>query len=248
MAQSILVIEDEEDIVELLQFNLQREGYQVLTAQDGALGLDLACRHRPNALLLDLMLPDLGGLEILRELQTREETRDICVIVVTAKSEESDIVLGLGLGADDYIVKPFRIKELIARLKAVLKRPRRRNATQKAKVYDLAPLHIDLQKHQVYLDTEEVRLTLTEFRLLETLASSPGRVFSRLELLEQLHGDTYSDERVIDVHITSIRKKLGEHKSLVQTVRGVGYKLSESSRPKRGEKESPGVRDADQGK
>jgi len=181
--QSILIIEDDEDIVELLSYNLAREGFEVYESHNGETGLALATQKRPSVILLDLMLPGLQGLEVCRQLKQREESRTIPVIMVTAKGEESDVVVGLEMGADDYVVKPFRIREMAARIRAVLRRRRQPDAAESIRV---GPLVIDSARHEVELDGQSLALTLTEFRLLKILASRPGRVFTRDQLLERI--------------------------------------------------------------
>ncbi|PCK07465.1 MAG: DNA-binding response regulator [Alteromonadaceae bacterium] len=218
----IVIVEDEPDILEVLSYNLKREGYEVFSALDGSAGLALIQQKMPDLALLDIMLPGMDGLEICRNVKSRNRTAHIPIIMITAKSEESDVVLGLGIGADDYIAKPFSPRELVARVKAML----RRNAvSEPTKEYIEADgLVIDAGKHKVYLRGELVKLTATEFRLLHYLARHPGRVFSREQLLNQASGDDVMViDRSIDVHIRAIRKKLGDDQYYVETVRGVGY-------------------------
>lgn len=226
--ETILLIEDETDLAEIIEYNLVREGYAVLRAGNGEKGLDLARQKLPAAVILDLMLPGVDGLEVASRLRRAPETADIAIIMLTAKSEESDIVLGLGVGADDYVTKPFRVTELLARLKAVLRRTSGQETGGEASMrVERHGLRIDTSRHQATLRDRELALTLTEFRLLTTLASQPGRVFSREQLLEKVRGDLYLDERNIDVHIRALRKKLGDDADLIITVRGVGYKFRE---------------------
>ena len=223
--ETILVVEDERDLVEILEYNFTREGFRVYAATNGEKGLDLAREKRPQVVLLDLMLPGLDGIEVARRLRADPETRKIGIIMLTAKGEESDVVLGLGVGADDYVAKPFRVKELIARVRAVLRRGQEDDDLPAGRRIEREGLLIDTEKHLVLVDGDDVPFTLTEFRLLEALAATPGRVFSRDLLLRKIQGDVCVDERNIDVHIRSIRKKLGERKDLIVTVRGVGYKF-----------------------
>lgn len=225
--ETILVIEDERDIVEILEYNFQREGYTVLSATNGEKGLDLARSKRPAAIVLDLMLPGLDGIEVAKRLRQDPATREIAIVILTAKGEESDVILGLGVGADDYVVKPFKLKELIARVKAVLRRGPILDEGPVGQRLEFGNLVIDKAKYQVSVDGSEIPLTLTEFKLLATLASSPGRVFTRDLLLQKIQGDAFIDERNIDVHVRSIRKKLGESNDYIITVRGVGYKFRE---------------------
>lgn len=225
--ETLLVIEDDRDIIEIIQYNCQKEGYTVLSATNGEKGLEIARSRRPAAVLLDLMLPGLDGLEVAKRLRRDPETREIAIIMLTAKGEESDVILGLGVGADDYVVKPFKLKELLARVKAVLRRGPLQDEGPTGRRIEISGLTIDKAKFQVLLKGEEVPLTLTEFKLLSTLASAPGRVFTRELLLEKIQGDSYIDERNIDVHVRALRKKLGEDTDYVLTVRGVGYKFKE---------------------
>ena len=225
--ETILLIEDEKDIIEVLQYNLEREGYTVISATNGEKGLELARDRHPAAVVLDLMLPGLGGLEVAKRLRRDPSTRDISILMLTAKGEESDIVLGLGVGADDYVTKPFRFKEVLARLQAVLRRGPLVEEEPTGRRIERNGLVIDTAKYQVTVDGLETTLTLTEFKLLSTLAANPGRVYTRHRLLEKIQGDAFVDERNIDVHVRSIRKKLGSSSSLIVTVRGVGYRFKE---------------------
>ena len=225
--ETLLIIEDERDIIEIIQYNCEKEGYTVLSATNGEKGLEIARTRRPAAVLLDLMLPGLDGIEVAKRLRRDPETRETAIIMLTAKGEESDVILGLGVGADDYVVKPFKLKELLARIKAVLRRGPVQDEGPTGKRIEISGLVIDNAKFQVLQDGKEIPLTLTEFKLLATLASAPGRVFTRDLLLERIQGDTYIDERNIDVHVRSIRKKLGDNTDHIQTVRGVGYKFRE---------------------
>ena len=224
--QSILIVEDEEDILELIQYNLSREGYRVSGVRDGEEALDLIRRSNPDLVVLDLMLPGLDGLEICRRLKADEITRAIPVIMVTAKGEESDVVLGLGIGADDYLPKPFSPRELVARAKAVLRRgpvQEDRGAGERV-VRD--GLIVDAGRHELRVDGEPVTLTATEMRLLHFLASHPGRVFTRDHILSRVIGEqAVVIDRNIDVHIGSIRRKIGPYRDLIETVRGVGYRF-----------------------
>ena len=221
----IAVIEDERDIQDMIAYNLQREGYEVVTAERGDEGLALVQDKRPDLIILDLMLPGLDGLSVCQSIRLDTTTQEIPIIVLSAKSEEADIVIGLGLGADDYIPKPFSPGELLARVKAVL----RRGGNQLQKAEDTLVhegLRVDLLRHQVFLNDEELRLTATEFGLLTTLVEQPGRVFSREQLINRVLGETVVViDRNIDVHIRSVRKKLGADSGLIETVRGVGYRF-----------------------
>ncbi len=221
----IVVIEDEPDILEVMRYNLTREGYDVLSCENGEEGLAMVRAESPDLVVLDLMLPGQDGIEICRILKQEEATRFIPIIMVTAKGEESDVVLGLGVGADDYLTKPFSPKELIARIKAVLRRGKLKEELTSDRV-TLPGLTIDPQRHEVKVNQECVEFTATELRLLHFLASHPGRVFARDHLLGRIIGEgAYVIDRNIDVHVRSIRKKLGEHRHLIETIRGVGYRF-----------------------
>ena len=224
----IVVVEDEPDILEILGYNLRREGYEVQSAPDGTSGLSLIRREKPDLVLLDLMLPGIDGLEICRTLKNSSETADTLIIMVTAKGEESDIVLGLGAGADDYISKPFSPKEMVARVKAVLRRGPGIWQASRQEVVERGELIIDTIRHKVSLAGRELRMTATEFRLLHFLASNPGRVFSRDQLISNALGDdTVVVDRNIDVHVRGIRKKLAIDPPVIETIRGVGYRFAE---------------------
>lgn len=224
--QKIIVVEDEPDILEVLTYNLKREGFAVKSSLDGAKGLELIQQQLPDLVLLDLMLPGLSGLEICESLKTDTRTQHIAVIMVSAKGEESDIVKGLGLGADDYISKPFSPRELTARVKAVLRRPTLEASTLHDRI-EFGNLVIDNGSHEVFVAEQSVKLTATEFRLLHFLASHTGRVFSREQLIDQSFGnDAVVVDRNIDVHVRAIRKKLGEDQQFIETVRGVGYRFN----------------------
>ena len=226
--QKIVAIEDEPDILEIIKYNLEKESYEFIGETDGEEGLNLVRRELPDLVLLDVMLPGIDGLEICRRLKYEAATREIPVIMVTAKSEESDIVLGLEVGADDYLSKPFGPRELVARVRAVLRRGKipLDDDDQQRVVFDR--LSIDPARHEVVCDGDALDLTATEFRLLYFLASNPGRVFSRQRLVKEAIGeDVYILDRNIDVHVRAIRKKLGEGKDYILTVRGVGYRFAD---------------------
>ncbi len=226
--EKIVVIEDEADILEVLEYNLAREGYRVGCARDGDEGLRKGRTDAPDLVLLDLMLPGLDGIEVCRKLKADPLTRAIPILIVTAKGDESDVVLGLGVGADDYGLKPFSPKELIARVKAVLRRgPLReeRGAGERIVRDDVA---IDASRHEVLVDGKAVAFTATELRLLHFLASHPGRVFTRDHLLSRVIGeDAFVIDRNIDVHVRAIRQKLGARRDLIETIRGVGYRFKD---------------------
>ena len=222
--ETILVVEDDPDIVELLEYSLEREGYTVLAASDGEKGLSEARRRKPALVLLDLMLPGLDGRSICRALKEDGATNVIPVMMLTAKGEESDVVVGLEFGADDYVRKPFSPRELIARIRAVMRRSQPAPAVRSR--IELGSVTLDKERHEVSVDDVPVTFTRSEDRLLWRLAKHPGRVYSRDELVESLtDGEAVILDRNIDVHVSSIRKKLGEHGGIVVTVRGVGYKV-----------------------
>ncbi len=225
---NILIIEDEEDIRELVKYNLQRENFDVLEAASGEDGMKLAERVVPDLILLDLMLPGKDGLEICRMLKRNEHTKQVPVVMMTARGEESDIVTGLELGAEDYIVKPFSPKVMVARVKAVL---RRKASTPELapedviKIYDLV---IHPGRHEVLVKDKPVDLSATEFRLLHFLARRPGWVSTRYQIVDAVHGEDYPvTERSVDVQVVGLRRKLKRAGTYIETVRGVGYRFSD---------------------
>jgi DNA-binding response OmpR family regulator len=231
----VLVVDDERDIAETILYNLGRNGYDTLVAYNGNDALDLAQRERPDLVVLDLMLPGIDGTEVARRLKGDPRTSDIPIVMLTAKGEETDVVVGLTIGADDYVTKPFSMKVLLARIVTVLRR-RDQAGDQPADgaVLKAGPLTIDGSRHEVAVHGETVKLTLTEFKLLAALVGARGRVLTRDQLMDKAMGtDVFVTDRAIDVHVTAIRKKLGSASWLVHTVRGVGYRLQES--PEEGE-------------
>lgn len=227
--EKVVVIEDEADILEVIQYNLSREGYEVVVVSEGGEAVDVAKAAKPDLILLDLMLPGIDGIEVCRRLKFEESTRNVPVIMVTAKGEESDIVLGLGLGADDYVVKPFSPRELIARIKAVLRRGQLKEEREVGERIERDGVVIDVGRHMVKVDGESISFTPTELRLLHFLAKHPGRVFTRDHLLDRVIGDhAIVTDRNIDVHVRAVRKKLGRHRDLIETIRGVGYRFQET--------------------
>lgn len=224
---NILVVEDEGDIRELIRYNLVKEGFNVTLAETGERALAQLKNGRPDVILLDLMLPEVSGMDICRRVRQSEELRDIPVVMVTARGEESDIVAGLELGADDYITKPFSPKVLLARIRAVLRRQGRDEPEGSAELVR-GDLRIHSGRHEVFIGTESVDLTKTEFRVLSYLARRPGWVFTRSQIVDAIHGDGYPvTDRSVDVQIVSLRKKLGKAGDLIETVRGVGYRFKE---------------------
>jgi DNA-binding response OmpR family regulator len=225
--KQILVIEDETDIREMLALRLKKERFDVLEASEGMTGLKKALEEQPDLVLLDLMLPFTSGLDILRKLRDNRKTAQMPIIIVSAKGEESDIVVGLELGADDYVTKPFNISILLARINALLRRFQTSESPQK--IVSAGPLEIDTDRFLVTVDGESVPLTRTEFGILYALATGRGRVFTRNQLIEEAIGsDADVFDRTIDVHVTSLRSKLGTARELVETVRGIGYRFAAS--------------------
>ncbi len=222
----VLVIEDERGLTEVLSYNLQREGYDTVVAHDGQEGLRKAQTLLPDLILLDLMLPVMSGLEVCRELKAGERTRDIPIVMLTAKAEETDQVVGFSLGADDYVTKPFSVKVLMQRIK-VLQR-RREGVNDPSSVVEHLGVRIDRVRHRAFVSGKELSLTPTEFRLLECMLRQPGRAFSRHQLMDAAIGEGQIVlERTIDVHIKTLRKKIGDA-DLIETVRGVGYRFREA--------------------
>jgi len=223
----ILVVEDEEDIRELLRHNLAKDGYTVSVAATGEEGLRRARAETPDAVLLDLMLPGVDGLEVCRALKRDKKTEKIPIVMVTAKGEEADIVAGLELGADDYITKPFSPKVLVARLRAVLRRRARPPAAPDS-VLRVRTITIDPGRHEVKVGEKPVELTFTEFRLLQLLAGRPGWVFTRYQIVNAIRGDDYIvTDRAVDVQVVGLRRKLGRAGEYIETVRGIGYRFKE---------------------
>lgn len=223
--ERILIIEDEKSLSEVLEYNLTREGYQVFTAVDGREGLDKARILQPDLVVLDIMLPSLDGLQICSELRSSSQTQDIRILLLTAKEEEVDEVVGFSMGADDYVIKPYRLRPLLHRIKALLRRDRT-NLKQNS-VVEKCGVRVDGLNYAAWIEGREIVLTPTELRLLWFLMKEPERTYSRLELLEACRGeDNCSTERTIDVHVRSIRCKLEARAGLLQTVRGVGYRFT----------------------
>jgi two-component system phosphate regulon response regulator PhoB len=223
--ETILIVEDEADLAEVVAYNLEREGYATLRATTGEDGLKTAISKRPALILLDLMLPGMGGLDVCRLLKSDDKTRHIPVIMMTARSEDADIVTGLELGADDYVTKPFSPRVLAARVRAALRR-RKGLDDEEVAVVETGVLRFDLTRHEVSVAGRPVDLTATEFELLLVLARRPGWVFSRSQLIDSLRdGQHVITDRAIDVQIVNLRKKLGDECELVETVRGVGYRM-----------------------
>lgn len=227
--EKILIVDDEEHIIELLKFNLLNAGYEILTANNGIDAVKIAKSEKPNLLLLDLMLPGIDGFDVCKEIKRNNEMKNTSIIMLTAKGEELDKILGLELGADDYITKPFSVRELLARVKAVL---RRTNSFSEAEeeVYNSENLKVDFERHEVYVNGEKVDLTLKEFELLQILIKNKGKILKRETLLDKIWGYEYIGEtRTVDVHIRYLRKKIEEddkNPRFIETIRGVGYRFN----------------------
>lgn len=220
----ILIVEDETDLAELIAFHLRQEGYQAEIAGNGRLGLEKALADPPDLVILDLMLPEMLGSEVCRNLRKDPRTAALPVLMLTAKGEEIDRVVGFEVGADDYVVKPFSLRELLLRIKSLLRRSQ--PLTDNGGILQFGPLSIDPQRHEVRVDNEVVVLTAIEYRLLTTLAERRGRLQSRDQLLTDVWGYNYiGDTRTVDTHVTRLRSKLGSGGELIRTVRGFGYKL-----------------------
>ena len=221
----ILIVEDEEDILEVLRYNLEKEGYRIQSAISGEEARQRIQQEIPELVLLDLMLPGISGLDLCRMLKQEERTKSIPIVMLTAKSSEADIVAGLELGADDYVVKPFSPRVLLARLHSVLRR-RQREIPQAASFLQLGILEIHPGKHQAFVLGQPIALTPTEFRILHFLARHPGWVYTRDQIIDAIRGETYViTDRAIDVQMVGLRKKLGDAGSLIETVRGIGYRF-----------------------
>ncbi len=226
--ETILIVDDEEDIIELIKYNLKNEGYAILAAQTGEQAIKIAKQSQPDLMVLDLMLPGIDGLEVTKYLKNNEQTRDIPIVMLTAKGEESDIVTGLELGANDYISKPFSPKVLLARIRSILRRRKKDGVNTVEKVKQEGDMVIDRARHIVTIEGETIDLTLSEFELLSFLADKKGWVFTRGQIVDAIHGENYAvTERSIDVIIVGLRKKLKNHAAMIETVRGVGYRFKE---------------------
>jgi phosphate regulon transcriptional regulator PhoB len=221
----ILIVEDDRDIVEMVEYNLREEGYATVSALNGEDGVNSARKERPDLIILDIMLPVMDGFEVCRALKSDEATARIPIIILSAKSQETDKVVGLELGADDYVTKPFSPRELIARIRAIM----RRGAEQQAgSILEKGDIIIDSAKHKVIVGGEEIQLTTTEFKLLEYMARRPGVVMSRYQILDSVSGDdAVVCDRTVDAHVKSLRRKLGKAKDYIETVRGAGYRFKE---------------------
>ena len=224
--ENILVVDDEEDVLELVRYNLDKNGYKTEIATTGESALTKARAKLPDLIILDLMLPGIDGLEVCKKLKSETKTQNIPIIMLTAKGEETDIVTGLELGADDYVTKPFSPKILLARIRRILHRAITRDLEQKpVKIHELT---IDPARREVLIKNKPVDLTFTEFNILYALAKRPGLVFTRYQIVDALHGDNYVvTDRAVDVQIVGLRKKLGPSSRFIETVRGVGYRFKD---------------------
>ncbi|MCK5348952.1 MAG: response regulator [Desulfobacula sp.] len=224
--ETILIVDDEPDIIELIKYNLKNEGYLILTAQTGEQAVTIVKISHPDLMVLDLMLPGIDGLEVTKYLKSNEQTKDIPIIMLTAKGEESDIVTGLELGADDYISKPFSPKVLVARIRAILRRRKKNFANTPDRIIQERDMIIDSARHLVTIEGNALELTLSEFELLSFLADKKGWVFTRGQIVDAIRGENYAvTERSIDVIIVGLRKKMKNYASFIETVRGVGYRF-----------------------
>jgi phosphate regulon transcriptional regulator PhoB len=231
MVPRVLIVDDEKDIVDLVAYNCEKEGYEVLRAFDGEKALSLVRSKKPNLIILDLMLPGIQGLEVCKQIRRDAESAGIPIIMLTAKGEELDKVIGLEVGADDYITKPFSVKELMARVKAVLRRADVRTQPDKAETFEFKGLRIDLKSYEVTINGRKISLSPTEFKLLRFLSQNPGRVYSRDQILDQVWGDeSFVEPRTVDVHVRRLRAQIEfdeNSPNYIVTVRGVGYKFVE---------------------
>ena len=230
----LLIVEDEVEIAELIEFHTRRDGFKTKVAHSGRTALELIPREQPDLVILDLMLPDVDGLEVLRRLRRSEETANLPVLIVSAKGDESDVVAGIELGADDYVTKPFSPRILMARIKNILRRnePDVTPGEENPERLSLCggKLIIDPARHVTFLDGTPIELTLTEFGMLQYLAARPGFVRTREQIISAVHGkSTVLSSRTVDVHVTALRRKLGDLGDRIETVRGVGYRFAETA-------------------
>ena len=229
--KKILVADDEKDIVELIAFNLEREGFAVCRSYDGLKAWERVNTEKPDLVILDLMMPELPGMEVCGRIRRQETTASLPIIMLTAKSDPVDKILGLEIGADDYITKPFHVRELIARVRAVLRRSERPNDADVIESFDYRGLHIDFQSYRVTVEGEPIDLSSREFKLLRFFTSHPGRVYSRDQLLDRVWGDeAFVEPRTVDVHISRLRGAIEpdkENPRYILTVRGIGYKFAD---------------------
>jgi phosphate regulon transcriptional regulator PhoB len=231
----ILVADDEKDIVELVAYNLEREGFALLKAHDGRRALEMVRKEKPDLVILDLMMPEIPGMDVCRMIRGLAETAAIPIIMLTAKSDPVDKILGLEAGADDYLTKPFHARELVARVRAVLRRSEQRQDADSPELFDFRGLHIDFKSYQVTVNGRPVELSSREFKLLRFFTSHPGRVYSREQLLDHVWGDeAFVEPRTVDVHISRLRGALETDKEkyqYIQTIRGIGYRFADAGTP-----------------
>ena len=228
--EKILIVDDEQDILELVRYNLSKEGYETVCAATGEEAIKINSEQRPDLIVLDLMLPGIDGLEVTKHIRNTNEEENTPIVMLTAKGEEADVVTGLELGANDYISKPFSPRELIARIRAILRRRRKTGQKEESHVIREGDLVIDHSRHSVTLAGKQIDLTYSEFQMLSLLAAKKGWVFTRGQLVDSIHGENYAvTERSIDVIVVGLRKKMGNHGSLIETVRGIGYRFKEES-------------------
>jgi phosphate regulon transcriptional regulator PhoB len=232
MPEKILVVDDEKDLVDLIVYNLEREGFETLRAYDGEEALKAVKAEKPDLVILDLMLPGIQGMDVCSIIRKDRNTAAIPVIMVTAKGDEIDKILGLEIGADDYVTKPFSVRELLARVRAVLRRFAVSSEIEKSETFDFKDLHIDFSSHVVIVNGKHVDLSPTEFKLLRFLSRRPGRVYTRDQILDHVWGESFVEPRTVDVHIKRLRahieENIGEPRYIL-TVRGVGYKFADIS-------------------
>ena len=228
--EKILIVDDEQDILELVRYNLSKEGYETVCAATGEEAIKINSEQRPDLIVLDLMLPGIDGLEVTKHIRNTNEEENTPIVMLTAKGEEADVVTGLELGANDYISKPFSPRELIARIRAILRRRRKTGQKEESHVIREGDLVIDHSRHSVTLAGKQIDLTYSEFQMLSLLTAKKGWVFTRGQLVDSIHGENYAvTERSIDVIVVGLRKKMGNHGSLIETVRGIGYRFKEES-------------------
>ncbi len=224
----VLIVEDDRSLAEILEYNLRREGYEVIRAHDGRDGVTQAQLKLPEIIILDVMLPIIDGIEVCRQLRSHPDTKNLLVMMLTAKGEEADQLIGFSVGADDYVVKPFSVRVLLERLKA-LRRRTEDHVDTSGDIVSVLNVTVDRRRYRAMINNEPIELTKSEFRLLDTLIRQPGRAFDRSELIDAaLGGDTLVLIRTIDVHIRALRHKMGEAADLIETVRGVGYRFREA--------------------
>jgi two-component system phosphate regulon response regulator PhoB len=228
MSTTVLIVEDEKDLAQLIAYNLQQEGYRTKICGDGEEAYEKALREVPELIILDLMLPKMNGLEVCRKLRSHPQGKNIPVLMLTAKGEEIDRVVGFEVGADDYMVKPFSPRELVLRVKAILKRTGEEKGEGAGESLQMGTLELDATQHRVKVDRKEIVLTATEFKLLEYMLKSRGRVLTRDLLLDKVWGyDVAVTTRTVDTHVKRLREKLGKAGDLIETLRGVGYRMGE---------------------